>query len=221
MTNDKQSTSSTPWKSYSTAAMLGAMAVGQSAQAEIIFTDIADVTIGPDAAAPIYIDINGDVIGATPPPGAQQEFSIATFANSVRINPYNIGGQASQVLTSGAYYVNSFAAGDLIDSTSAAAGGVNFAARTAGPYFYNFVETEKFVGLKWDIGGGDFLYGYAAIDITGANYGEVQVTLKSFAYESEANVGIEAGAVPEPGSLALLAAGAGAIAFRRRSDQAA
>ncbi|MEO0514948.1 MAG: PEP-CTERM sorting domain-containing protein [Planctomycetota bacterium] len=221
MTNDKQSASNTPWKSYSTAAMLGAMAVGQSAQAEIIFTDIDDVTIGPDAAAPIYIDINGDVVGDTPPAGAQQEFSINTFANSVRINPYNLAGQASEVLSSTGYYVSSFEAGDLIGPTSAAASGANFAARTAGAYFYNFVDSGKFVGLKWDIGGGDFLYGYAAIDITGANYGEVQVTLKSFAYESEANVGIVAGAVPEPGSLALLAAGAGALAFRRRSDQAA
>lgn len=218
MNSEKQRESSTPWKSYSTAAMLGAMAVGQSAQAEIIFTDIDDVTIGPDAAAPIYIDINGDVDVI---PGAQQEFSIATFANSVRVNPYNIGAQASQVLTSNAYYVNSFSAGDAIGPASAVAGGARFAARTSGPYFYNFVEADKFVGLKWDIGGGDFLYGYAAIDIIGASYGEVEVTLKSFAYESVANTAIEAGAVPEPGSLALLAAGAGALAFRRRGEHAA
>ena len=86
----------------------------------------------------------------------------------------------------------------------------------SGPYFYNFVGTDNYVGLKWDIGSGDFLYGWARLDVTPDGMGSA--TLYSFAYETEPNTSILAGQVPvpEPGSLALLAAGGGAVALKRR-----
>jgi hypothetical protein len=190
--------------SYTAAAGLGAIGLCDGAEGAIVYTDVPDTTI-TQGGGPIYINLDG--VG-------QNEFAIAAFNNSVRVNPYNVGAQASKVLADGTYYVHSFEPLESINSTSAEAGGARFAGRVVGPYFYNFVETDKFVGLKWDVGGGNFHYGWARIDVSSANNGTA--TLFSFAYEDVANAAIAAGTVPEPTSLALLAAGGGAVALERR-----
>jgi hypothetical protein len=193
--------------SYTAAAGLGAFGLAQNVDAAVVYTDVPDTTITQNQG-PIYINL--DNVG-------QNEFAIAAFLNSVRVNPYNIGAQQSKVLTSGSYYVNSFAGGASIGPGAAEAGGARFAGRQSGPYFYNFVGTGKYVGLKWDIGGGAFNFGWARVDVTSANNGTA--TLFSYAYESTPNTAIiagDTGAVPEPSSLALLAAGAGAIGLKRR-----
>jgi hypothetical protein len=192
--------------SYAAAAGLGAFGATHDAQAAIVYTDVPDVTI-TQGQGPIYINL--DSVG-------QNEFAIAAFLNSVRVNPYNIGAQSSKVLTSMSYYVNSFAAGAAIGPASAEAGGARFAGRQVGAYFYNFVGTDKYVGLKWEVGGGNFNYGWARMDVTAANNGTA--TLFGYAYESTPNTAIAAGAIPEPTSLALLAAGGGAAALRRRRE---
>jgi hypothetical protein len=196
--------------SYTAAAGLGALGLAQSVDGAVVYTDVPDTTI-TQGQGPIYINL--DNVG-------QNEFAIAAFLNSVRVNPYNIGAQQSKVLTSGSYYVNSFAAGASIGPGAAEAGGARFAGRQSGPDFYNFVGTGKYVGLKWDIGGGAFDFGWARVDVTSANNGTA--TLFSYAYESTPNTAIVAGdtgAVPEPSSLALLAAGAGAIGLKSRRKQ--
>jgi hypothetical protein len=190
--------------SYAAAAGLGAFGFTQHAGAAIVYTDVPDATI-TQGQGPIYINL--DNVG-------QNEFAIAAFSNSVRVNPYNIGAQDSKVLTSATYYVNSFAAGAPIGPGAAEATGGRFAGRQVGTDFYNFVGTGKFVGLKWDLGGGDVRFGWARIDVTPDNNGTA--TLLSYAYESAPNTAIDAGAVPEPTSLALLAAGGGAVALKRR-----
>ncbi|MAT68352.1 MAG: hypothetical protein CMJ58_02395 [Planctomycetaceae bacterium] len=195
--------------SYSTAAALGAFGVAQQSDAAVVYTDIADVTI-TQGEGPIYIDLNNDIGVA-----GQNEFAVAAFANSIRVNPYNLGPQSSEVLTSGSYYVFSFAAGETIGPAAEAAAGGRFAGRVAGAYFYNFVDTGGYVGLKWDFGG-DIHYGWARLDVTSANNGTA--TLFSYAYEDQPDTPIVAGdtGIPEPASLALLAAGGGALALARR-----
>src|SRR5688572_12743869 len=84
--------------SYTAAAGIGALALTPSADAAVVYTDVPDATI-TQGQGPIYINL--DNVG-------QNEFAIAAFLDSVRVNPYNIGGQQSKVLTSMSYYVNSF-----------------------------------------------------------------------------------------------------------------
>ena len=190
--------------SYVAAAGLGAFGAVEEVHGAIVYTDVPDVTI-TQGQGPIYINLDN---------AGQNEFAIAAFLSSVRVNPYNIGAQASKTLTSMSYYVNSFAAGASIGPGAAESTGARFAGRQVGPDFYNFVGTDKYVGLKWDIGGGNFNYGWARVDVSAANNGTA--TLFSYAYESTPNAPITAGAIPEPSSLALLAAGGGAAALKRR-----
>ena len=189
---------------YTAAAGVGALALGQTAEGAIIFTDVPDQTI-TQGDSPIYLNL--DNVG-------YNEFAIAAFGNSVRVNPYNIAPQDSQVLTAGSYYVFSFALNDAIGPGAAVAGGGRFAGRLAGTAFYNFVGSGGYVGLQWDIGGGDVRYGWARVDVTADNNGTA--TLFSYAYEETPNTAIAAGAVPEPSALGLLAAGGGAIALANR-----
>lgn len=72
------------------------------------------------------------------------------------------------------------------------------------------IEPTDFVGLALDINGNTH-FGYVEILSSGFNGG----TILSFAYESEPNVPIIAGAVPEPSSLMLLSFGV--LAFTRRN----
>jgi hypothetical protein len=201
--------------SYAAAAGVGAFSFGQTGEAAIMYTDVVpDTTVSTPGSGSDVLYINLDNAG-------YNEFALAALAfdRSIRVNPYNVIPQASEVLTSGSYYVVGFAPGALIGPASAAAGGARFALRS--PYvgaYYNFLGTGLYTGLKWDIGGGNFLYGWAAIDVTAQAGVGSSATLLSYAYETTPDTPIEAGAVPEPDTLALLAAGFGALAMRRRGS---
>jgi PEP-CTERM motif-containing protein len=191
-------------KRYAAAAGLGAFSFAQTAEAGIVYTDIPDVNVNQGNT--IYINLDGS---------GQNEFAIVGAANQIRFNPYNIGGQQSRTLTStGSYYVFSFNAGASIGPLANSAGGARLVLDPAN---------NKYIGMKWDIGGGNFRFGWARIDLLTLSTAK----LYDFAYESTPNTAILAGAtgatVPEPSSLALVAAGGGAMALaqlRRRKNRA-
>jgi hypothetical protein len=83
----------------------------------------------------------------------------------------------------------------------------------------NGAPTSGYVGLRL-INGGNYNYGWAAI-----TYNDVAnvLTLTEFAFESQVNIAVAAGAIPEPANAALLlaAGAAGVIAFRRRKREEA
>ena len=70
--------------------------------------------------------------------------------------------------------------------------------------------TSAYLGVRFDIGGG-YQYGWIGVNRIGFE-------LEAFAwgYETTPGVSIPAGAVPEPGTLAMLALGAGALLRRKR-----
>lgn len=79
--------------------------------------------------------------------------------------------------------------------------------RTGGP----FLNSHGYVGLVF-LGLDNAIHaGWADIAVSSSS-----LTLYGFAYETEPGVAIAAGAVPEPPSLVLLAAGAAGLAARRR-----
>lgn len=189
------------WKlaSYSAAAALGAFGVQQSTDAAIIYTDLdPDLDAQSGSTPEINIDNAGDF-----------EVAIITTGSNIQVRDAYDGN----ILTaSGTYYVAGFNAGDLIGPASseaddtgahlAANGGVN-----------RFDGDQKYIGVQFLINGSTH-YGWVRfqIDSTSPYHGIVY----DYAYESEADTAIVAGEIPEPGSLGLLAAGAGAMALRRR-----
>jgi hypothetical protein len=72
--------------------------------------------------------------------------------------------------------------------------------------------------LAFPIGGVNH-YGWVRVDINNA---AGTFVVRDWAYEDSPGVGIPAGAIPEPGTLGMLAAGAvGVAALRRRRDRTA
>jgi hypothetical protein len=77
----------------------------------------------------------------------------------------------------------------------------------------HFSGIRGYAGVQFEIPGGSPHFGY--LDISAVSL--TSVTLYGGAYETLANTPIEAGAIPEPASLALLAGGAAGLAAWRRN----
>lgn len=82
-----------------------------------------------------------------------------------------------------------------------------------GDAFVLFSFDNNYLGFRFDRDGSIY-YGWAEVNIT-----EIELTITRWAYENEAGVAIRAGAIPEPGSLALLAGGAAGLMTLRRRKQ--
>jgi len=64
-----------------------------------------------------------------------------------------------------------------------------------------------------DADGTEFRYGWIALDWDVTTF---ELTIEAFAYETEAGVGIAAGAIPAPGAMGLFGLAAGAAGIRRK-----
>jgi len=69
---------------------------------------------------------------------------------------------------------------------------------------------QTYLGVRFDLGSGN-QYGWIGVVRTG-----IELDAFAWGYETDPGVPIGAGAIPEPGTLAMLAVGAAAIAGRRR-----
>ncbi|MEQ9460889.1 MAG: PEP-CTERM sorting domain-containing protein [Phycisphaeraceae bacterium] len=186
---------------YLAAAGMGAFAFGANAEAGIIHTPVEPaLTVVPNPGTPSAFNIDFDNDGTID--GAIVNSSVNLTARSF--------APASTLASSGSYYARSFTPGSLIDgSASPAAGAKLMTNRGAG---YDFVGQGNFLGYSFEIDGNTH-YGWVQVDVSADL---LNATVTGYAYESTPDTGIVAGAIPEPTSLALLAAGAGALGLRRR-----
>lgn len=238
--------------SYTTAAGVGALGMGEVAEGAVIYMDIPDVTISstpptPLSAAPNYVfenfrflNLQTGVVGTTAAlagAGPRVRFQ-ARYRNSTNKNDDGTAGAGDRdarssngggtVLTKVVqdYYLAGFAFGESIGpSTALPATGYlqRFLGEfpyKAGGYSYSGAPFEGYLAVRFVISGNTH-YGWVDVETDPGGEAAASVTIKALAYEDTPNTPILAGVtVPEPSSLALLAAGLGALAMNRKRKAA-
>ena len=189
------------------------MAPGASNQIRI---DTAFVNGPAGDEKPDHTDIGGVTLGQNAPIVAGQGNQLLSLFG----NPGSVGAADPNP----GYYTESIPGWSLISRASMSPSFyVGLAARD--PYTaYNRVNVDKYVGLEWAFEGPDSTnrrYGWAQINVTPVSTadnppGFYSATLTAYAFEMTPNTPIAAGHVPEPSSLALLAAGGGGLALAQR-----
>jgi hypothetical protein len=211
----------------------GAAALAAPAQADIHYSGALDFT-----ANTIYFDLTNTVGPSTDMQLADNFELSSSIQNSEKPTAYGLSGT-----TTGAgevaffkpaifeFATPEFAAGDTIGSQLDFGNGAylnNFSATTPGGEWQ--VGDTGFLGLQIDING-QIDYGWAEVRLNSASpvsssstssaalnadVADGEFTLLGYALDTS-GLPIQAGAIPEPSSLALLALGAaGVVALRRR-----
>jgi len=195
------------------AGAAGAIAAGlggaQSLDAAVAHQAV-NVTFPPTTE--YHVDLNGDTIN---------EFDIQSdiSGSTARIKATDYGVGAGTLRAGDAAPAN-LAAGTLIgpgSGTYSSSGADTLTGVQSGNPAGHFQVSDGpgYLGVQFQAGGQTH-YGYVGYEGTGVQNSPTG-HIYSLGYETAANTAIAAGAVPEPGSVAMLAAGAaGAAAYRRR-----
>jgi hypothetical protein len=95
----------------------------------------------------------------------------------------------------GGFYTYRLSDGDPIS------GALTFSSAPGTPAYWGAGDSG-YLALRIDLGEGNYNYGWAQVSVASP---ATSITITSFAFEGEANTAIEAGAIPEPSTYALLA----------------
>lgn len=200
---------------YSASGIAFALTTG-SANAAIVFNNVND-SFGPGDAAPV--DFNGDAVAEFVIAHNSSFFSgvyltdnfqgFAHFEDGIPANGGDITPGGDPNALPFGFLIGPGGAFDTTDccDTIASAGSQG--------NFRNFFGQVRYLGVRFNLGAGD-RYGWIAVRV---NPDALSGDVLGYAYE-DSGAGILTGAgapVPEPSSIALMAAGAaGLVALRRR-----
>ena len=184
---------------YSAAAAVGAFGISTSADGAVVYTDITDATVsaGNDVEIDYDGDSNRDVLFRIINGG------VRAYGDTGNIFTDTEGG------TKNTYYIRGFELGEILDASTTIENGPNILAGG------DFSGPGQYLGVQFSFSGQTH-YGWVGVEVNGSTG-----TIRDYAYESSPDTAIAAGVIPEPSTLALLAAGAGAVGLRRRRSQVA
>jgi len=203
---------------YTTAAGLGAFFAGQNAEA----APTLSLGLGPYPHTLIpgmgtgtyrnyfYFDVDGNGV---------PDFNLGVNSRRIDISGYGAGKLVLNPSASG--YVIPWTTGLTINSTTGTQPTYKrwlanaTSANTA--YDFNNFSSRGAMGFQFiseTSGSPQTHFGYVDLQVNGAR-GSYTVTVDDIYWETSPNTGIEVSAIPEPSSLALLAAGIAGLALRR------
>ncbi|MBL9030084.1 MAG: PEP-CTERM sorting domain-containing protein [Phycisphaerae bacterium] len=194
------------------AATIGAV---QTADAGIVYSGVVNLNIASTTNG-LYLNV---VTGAINEPGNTAGGTVPGWD----VNPWSSSAlnYFSPTAPAGGVYVGNGAGntanlvpGTLIGAASTYGSGT---ASTAGALPHVLNSSDNIVGFRFQHEGNSNAthYGWMRISLSGTFSAQPRAVVE-YAYEDQAGVPIEAGAVPAPASLGLLALGAVGLAGRRR-----
>ncbi|MEZ6189868.1 MAG: PEP-CTERM sorting domain-containing protein [Phycisphaerales bacterium] len=205
---------------YSAAAGLGAFSFGQVSEGAIVHVDVPDVTLNVEGTE---VSFNIDGVGYDDIKIQFVSFG-SDYARVRGRSLYSTVALTDLNKSASLYYIRAFDAGTEIGfnaNTGVVSGPGEIIKPTSltGSGFGRAVDSYMGFAL---VDGANWNFGWMRIQtLHNPNplpYGVADaVTVFEFAYETEPGVSIAAGAVPEPLTLGILAAGLGAVGLRRRA----
>jgi hypothetical protein len=203
---------------------LATLATTQSAVADIVYEATAGLTIGGFTSAPATSVLSIGDYGAIQFLAGHNSAGPTYLFNAIAVSDTKGGDRPIGMLVdldggpSKILELERFAAGDLIGS----AGSLNksgFGVKGAdgvlveGPFAEGGSGYLGFAIEQQGLGEEAYRYGWIGVTWDPSTF---ELTIDGFAYETDAGVGISAGAIPAPGALGLFGLAAGAAGIRRK-----